>query len=203
MNVFYPRYLLLTAAMFSYSGKNQKAVDLLELAVEDDNVNIDLTNRLNMLLNLAVYYFQAEDYRLANQTLLKIQHTDKWCEKKMGMEWRFKKNLIEIIIQIELGNVEIALTRMKSIERYFSEFLEHSLYQRARIFLRLIRHVIEKPEAVKTPEFAKYVDDVVERLPGDKEDIQAMTFYCWLKSKMLGLNYYEVLVKTIEEFGGE
>jgi tetratricopeptide (TPR) repeat protein len=201
VNMFYPRYVLLTAAMLSYSGRNDKAINMLESALEEPSFKPDLTNRLNLILNLAVYHFQAEDYKMANQTLLKIQHTDKWCEKKMGMEWRFKKNLIEIIIQIELGNSEIALTRIKSMERYFSTFFQKLLYQRAKTFIRFIRFVVEKPEQVKSEAFALQVDEMIDRLPGDREDIQAMTFFCWLKSKMLGKPYYPVLIQTIKEFG--
>lgn len=200
VNQFYPKYILLKSAMLSYSGDNQAAIEALEETLEDPQIKIDTTNKLNMLLNLAVYHFQGEEYKTANRTLLRIQHTDKWCEKKMGKEWRFKKNLIEIIIQIEIGNTEIALSRIKGVERYFAEFFEQNLYQRARTFLRFIRYVVEKPENVKTKEFAEKVDEVIERLPGDQEDIQAMTFYCWLKSKMLGRPYYDTLIETIREF---
>ena len=69
--------------------------------------------------------------------------------------------------------------------------------------MRFIRAVIEKPEVVASAEFSSHVDETITRLPGDQEDIQAMTFYCWLKSKMLRMDYYEVLIATIREFGRE
>lgn len=200
VNMFYPRYILLKGAVLSYSGSNSEAIVVLEEALNDGTFKPDLINRLNVILNLAVYYFQAEDFKKANRTLLEIQHTDNWCEKKMGKEWRFKKNLIEIIIQIELGNSEIALNRIRTLERYFDEFLNQQTYQRARIFLRFIKLVVEKPEEVKSEEFTERVDQMIDRLPGDREDIQAMTFFCWLKSKMMGKAYYPVLIQTIREF---
>lgn len=200
-NRFYPKYVMLKAAVQSYSGHNQDGIDLLEQSLENEALRLDTADRLNMSLNLAVYYFQAQSYKRANQVLLNLNHTDHWMEKKMGKEWRFKKNLIEIIIQIELGNTEIALNRIRSVERYFGGFLKTDMYQRAHIFIRVIRAVLEKPEVVGTEEFAQFVDDTITRLPGDREDIQAMTFYCWLKSKMLKRDYYEVLIETIREFG--
>lgn len=198
---FYPKHVLLKAAVQSYSGNNSGAVSLLKETLDDPQLRLQTEDRLNMSLNLAVYHFQAAEYRAANRILMDIHHTDHWMEKKMGKEWRFKKNLIEIIIQVELEHTEIALNRIRSAERYFGGFLKNAMYQRAHIFMRFIRAVVEKPEVVATAEFATYVDETIVRLPGDQEDIQAMTFYCWLKSKMLKRDYYEVLIETIKGFG--
>lgn len=200
---FYPKFVLLKAAVESYSGNNSAAVRLLTETLEDSSLRLQVEDRLNMSLNLAVYHFQAADYRMANRILQDQGHTDHWMEKKMGKEWRFKKNLIEVIIQVELGHPEIALNRIRAAERYFGSFLKNAMYQRAHIFMRFIRAVIEKPEVVASAEFSNYVDETITRLPGDQEDIQAMTFYCWLKSKMLRMDYYEVLIATIREFGRE
>lgn len=198
---FYPKYVLLKSAVDSYSGDNGSALRLLQDTLEDSKIRLLIPDKLNMTLNLAVYHFQAGDFRQANQLLHGLNHTDHWMEKKMGKEWRFKKNLIEIIIQVELGNSEIALNRIRSTERYFGTFLKTDMYQRAHIFMRFIRAVIEKPEIIPTPEFASHVNETIVRLPGDQEDIQAMTFYCWLKSKMLRRDYYPVLIETLEAFG--
>jgi hypothetical protein len=200
-NRFNPRYVLLKAAVLSYSGNNHDAIELLSSTLTASSSNLNKGDWLNMILNLAVYRFQAMDFRAANRELLKIQHTDHWCEKKMGKEWRFKKNLIEIIIHVELENSEIALNRIRSIESYFTGFFENELYRRARIFMGFVKTFIEKPEVIHTAEFAEKVDQTIVRLPGDQEDIQAMTFYCWLKSKMVRKDYYEVLIETISTFG--
>jgi hypothetical protein len=200
-NRFYPKYVMLKASLLSFTEENKSAILLLESSLKGSAIKMSMGDRLNMIINLTVYQFQGENYRQANRTLINIGHTDLWLEQKMGKEWRFKKNLIEIILQIELGNTEIALTRIKTAERYFKNFLGHAAYQRAAVFLRFIKVVIERPEEVTTPEFEKIVDGVIERLPGDKEDIQAMTFYCWLKSKMLKQPYYPTLIETITTFG--
>ncbi|MCB0760778.1 MAG: hypothetical protein KDC12_04580 [Flavobacteriales bacterium] len=202
-NRFYPRVVMLDAAVYSYMQENEEAIRILQNALGDDRLNLSVEDKCNMTLNLAVYHFQAEDFRSANRVLRDMGHSDKWLENRMGVEWRFKKNLIEIIVQVEMGNSEIALSRIASMDRYFSGFFENEMYQRARIFLGLIKHVIEKPESVTTEAFSKKVDDTIIRLPGHREDIQAMTFYCWLKSKMQRRPYYPVLVETVRSFGKE
>ncbi|MFT5185642.1 MAG: hypothetical protein ACI84C_002790 [Flavobacteriales bacterium] len=200
-NRFYPRSVLLDAAVYSYMNENGKSIHILEEALTNPQLNLTVEDRCNMTLNLAVYHFQGENYREANKLLRDIGHTDKWLEKRVGIEWRFKKNLIEIIVQVEMENTEIALARISSIDRYYKSFFKNEMYQRARIFLGFIKQVIEKPDSIVTEDFAQHVNQTIVRLPGDKEDIQAITFYCWLKSKMLRKSYYPVLIETVHSFG--
>jgi hypothetical protein len=197
-SVYYPKYMALRAAIASYSGKNLEAIELMKNVLQAKHIRIPMTEKLNMQLNLAVYYFQSSEFRKALKAIIEIAHSDKWLEEKMGKEWRFKKNMIEVIIQCELGNEDVALARIRSLEKYFSTFLSHPVYQRARLFLKFIRRVISDPGLVSTPDFAEEVKEASLGWPGEKEDIQAITFFCWLKSKMLRRNYYEVLLEAMQ-----
>ncbi len=196
-SVYYPKYVALRAAIASYSGKNLEAIELMKNLLQAKHVRVPLTEKLNMQLNLAVYFFQSAEYKKALKAIMEITHSDKWIEDRMGKEWRFKKTMIELIIQCELGNDDLALTRIRSVEKYFSGFLAHPVYQRARLFLKFIRRIITNPELVTTPAFAEEVKEASLGWPGEKEDIQAITFFCWLKSKMLRRNYYEVLLEAM------
>lgn len=195
---YYPKYIALRAAIASYSGKNLEAIELMKNVLQSKYVRIPVSEKLNMQLNLAVFYFQSSDFRRAHKAILGIAHSDKWVEDKMGKEWRFKKNMIELIIQCELGNEDLALSRIRSVEKYFSAFLAHPVYQRAKLFLRFMRRMISNPEIVTTPAFAEEVKEARLGWPGEKEDIQAITFFCWMKSKMLRRDYYEVLLEAMQ-----
>jgi hypothetical protein len=196
---YFSRYILLKAAVKGYTGDTVGAAKMLSEALKSSKSRLSLSDKLNMQINLAVYHFQAESYGKAASTLLSLNHSDAWLEKKMGKEWRMKKNLIEVIIQYELGNIEWALQKIKQIEKHFSEFLEQPFYQRARIFMGFIRELITSPESISRPAFAKKVEEANLALPGDREDIQAITFFCWLKSKMVRRAYYEVLLETVND----
>ncbi len=198
LSPYYAKYFSLSAAIASYGGENQKAIDIMRKALTGNEIKISTEERLNMELNLAVYYFQSENYKTANRTIIDIGHTDGWLEKTMGKEWRFKKSMIEIIIQSELGNEDIALAKIKATEKLFRSFLSQKTYSRAHIFLRFIRRVISEPLVVTSKEFSDEVERANMGLPEDREDIQAITFFCWLKSKMLKRKYYEVLLEAIK-----
>jgi hypothetical protein len=150
-----------------------------------------------MRLNLVVFYFQSEEFKKANVEMLLINHSDTWLEKRMGKEWRFKKSMIDVILQCELGNTDLAFSRIKSMEKYFAGFFQHPAYQRALIFMQFVKTIIEQPERVAIPEFAIEVEKANMAWPDYKEDTQAITFFCWLKSKMIRQPYYEVLLQAM------
>ncbi|MFO0359847.1 MAG: hypothetical protein ACK50N_05060 [Flavobacteriales bacterium] len=191
------RAVQLRAATLTYLGRNEESITTIKSTIASKNKSITAQDLLNMHLNLAVYYFQSEDYKRAHQSIMKIGQTDTWLEKKMGKEWRFKKNMIEVIVHYELGNIDTAWNRINNMERYFEEFFKHPAYQRARIFMKFIKVLIANPERATAADFAKEVAQANMAWPDHKEDTQAMTFFCWLKSKMIRKPYYEVLLQAM------
>ena len=196
---FYPKYILLYASAKSYLGFNQESVKLIEGYILNFENRLSKRYILDLKLNLTVFYFQNQEYYKANQVLLTIHHSDKWCEKKMGKEWMLRKNLVDVINQYERENYEIALSRLNGIERSFSKLLSTTMYSRVKTFIGLIKYLINYPEEVATESFFQKVDDKIERLPTDQEDLLAMAFYCWLKAKMQKQPYYQVLVQTVND----
>jgi len=196
---YYPKYVALSAALYCFTGKNEQAIVLVKSTLQDKTLRIPLAERLNFQLNLSVFYFQSSEFKKSNRVLIDVGHSDKWLEARMGKEWRFKKNLIEVIVQFELGNHEIALKQLKSIQKYYSQFLKHPIYLRAQLFIDFVRKLILDPTIATTKEFAPEVEGARMGWPSEKEDIQAITFFCWLKSKMSGRKYYDVLLEAINE----
>lgn len=192
-----PKYLLLRAAVKSYSGFNEQAAADLEQAITDEALHLQPRDRLNLLLNLSVYYFQSSKFKEAHAALLRMNHKESWMERQLGMEWGFKKNLIEAIILVELGEDERALTRLRYIESHYRTFFSAPLYRRAGTFVGLIRRVVQDPDIVRGESFAREIEEADLGLPGDREDIQAITFFCWIKSRINGTPYYEELLRTI------
>jgi hypothetical protein len=196
--VYGVRYMLLRSAVLSYTGRNTEAIDWVKKSLADKTLLISPKEMTIMQLNLAVWHFQSKNYKKANQTILKMQHSDGWIEKHLGKEWLFKKNLIELIIQVEMGNDEITLSRIKTIEKRFAPLLHHEFYQRAGIFMGLIRYILLNPEKTRTNQFAARVEAAQLGWPEEEEDLQAMTFFCWLKARMTGRDYYELVLETLQ-----
>lgn len=194
----YSRFIQLRAATLSFSGHNDQGIEILSTALKTKDARFSLEDRLNMRLNLVVFHFQSQEFKKANVEMLRINHSDAWIEKKMGKEWRFKRSMIDVILQYELGNTEQAFGKIKVMEKYFAGFFQHPAYSRALIFMRFVKTIIEHPEKVRIPAFAEEVDQANMAWPDHKEDTQAITFFCWLKSRMINKPYYEVLLQAMQ-----
>lgn len=192
---FYPKYVMLSAANFSYLNQNNKSIDILESISSATLKKLPIEDQLNIKMNLIIYFGNAGEYKKSNKIAHSINHSDNWLTKKMGIEWVLKKNMIEIMIQYELENYEIALNRIRAFERSFAQLFKHPLYARANLFMQKVKIIINDPSIIKDKTF---VDDVINQLvkiPSEQEDLQAMAYYSWLKAKMLNKNYYEVLLE--------
>ncbi len=191
---FYPKHLMLSAANFAFMNKNDKAIELLDDIETVIYNKLTLEDQLNIKLNLAVYYGYGEHYKKCNFILQTLNHSDNWLMKKMGVEWVMKKNMIEIMIQYELENYEISLNRIRSFERNFAELFNHPLYGRANQFIQTLKTIITNPLLLKDSVFVEKVKSTLVKPDAATEDLQAMTFYAWLKAKMLNQSFYDVLL---------
>jgi hypothetical protein len=191
--VFYsPRYMQLTAAVSVFSNDLANAQSCLDELLENKRLNLEHSDRLNILINKGINHFLNNDLESSHKVLLSIYHTDKWCEKAMGKEWVLKKNLMEVILYYDMGKIEVAESRLRSIERTYSDLFRHPVYKGVKGFLSLIKFVIMNPHEARSEKFQNVVEEAIDWKPFEQEDIQAMGFYAWLKSKMQNRPVYEV-----------
>lgn len=193
-DLFYPRVALLKAANHVFTGRVHLAIRELEDFLNERSDRLSVFDILNARLNLGYYYILTGDKSATVRCSLEINHSDQWLSRKMGREWVLKKNLSELLLQYELGNYDLAANRIRSLERNFGDLLNLSVYQKVPVYLSFIKKMINDPEVVFTAKFHKEVDNSFEFLPIEKENIQEMGFYAWLKSKMTRRDFYEVLL---------
>lgn len=194
---FYPKYIMLLAANNSFSNKNKESISLLENIKPALLAKFSLEEQLNIKMNLSIYLGYSEEFKKSNFILQTLNHTDNWLITKMGIEWVLKKNMIEILMQYELENHEIALNKIRSFERNFSDLFKHPIYSRANQFMQTIKKIINNPNIVKDKDFADSVISTMVTMPSEQEDLQAMTFYSWLKSKIQNKPFYAVLLDVV------
>jgi len=194
---FYARSVMLMAAILSYSGELKEAIEVLQTAINNYPESFTTSDLAKLKLNLAIYYFQDGDISKAIRVNREIGKTDRWYEKHMGKEWVFKKSLMEIIAQIEIGNSEIALNMIRAFERRYKDMYSHPLYVRAKAFVELIRKMIQDPFNFRNEDFLRTIENQLVVVPEEQEDLQAMAFYAWIKAKVSKKEYYEVLLETV------
>lgn len=193
-NLYYKQFseklATLKALNSNFTGHHEKAITILK-EVNDDSLNVKLL--------LVMCYFQQNNFSEAYQIIKKLNHSDAWYEKKMGWVWVVKKNLIEILILTELDKLDLVLLRLQQFKRKFTAQLQNRGEDRVLTFMKLISRYYENPKVVSTKEFKGDVENSFEWLTKEQEDIFVMSFYAWLKAKMLNEDIYKITLQLVEE----
>ncbi len=152
---------------------------------------------LDISLLLVVCLFYQSRFSEAHTTLRKFEHSDDWYSKKMGWVWVLKKNMIEILVLIELDKLDMVLLKLQRFRRHFSKKLQDIGEKRVLIFVGFVEQYYENPKQVISPQFHKSVEKSFEWLGREQEDIFVLSFYAWLKAKMLGEDLYKVTLELV------
>lgn len=190
---FYARYIFLKTANDAFLGQVDRSIALTEDLIANHGGILSQRDALTARLGLSFLYFAKEAYPKANKLLLQINHSDKWFEKIMGKEWVLRKCLGELIIQYEFGNLDLALDKVKACRKSYADLLRQPVYQNVGAFLALLEQLIHQPHEVTHKAFLKKVEATLHFVPLEREDLQAISFYAWLKAKMVNRPYYQVL----------
>ena len=204
-----PRFTFLLAANYAFLRRNAESIQLLENVLREAK-SLTTTDELTLRFQLTFHYFAEGKFAKANQTLLSLGRTDHWLEQHLGLEWLLNRNIGEALIHIELDNPELALGRIKAIERTIREQFPAAPadeaagtaavpvggpYQPVLIYLGMVRALVENPVGAQAPDFANRVSHLPPFISEEREDLQVISFYSWLRARTLGRPYYEVLLE--------
>ncbi len=200
-NAFKLKYHLLLALNLNYSNNQQLAIDTLEPLSSIKYPDIE--SLLDIHLSLIVFYFQKNDFTKAHHIFSTFFHTDKWYTEKAGKEWVIKKNLIEILLHIELENIDLTESRLLSFKRNYYPYLKSINQQRVITFMEFVEAYYKNPEIVSSEVFKNKVENSFAWIETHREDIFVMSFFSWLKSKMNNTDLYQTSLNLIKQAQSE
>jgi hypothetical protein len=191
------RYTTLLALTQNFSGNWKEASILLDEIVIKNGLKHDSESGiLQAILARSVIHLQQEEHTEAKQTIAKLWQQDSAYLDSMGFEWLINKKFIEILIAIELGDSDYVDSLIASLLRKRAVYFKgaNSL---AFPFLKLIEAYHKNPEFVKTKEFESQVESTFEWKPSEEEDLFFISYYAWLKSKMIQKPVYELTLSFL------
>ena len=191
-----PRFTQLYCATRFFTGHITEAIRIADAAFMEKQ-KLRPEDVLNLKLNQAIYHFFNGDYKVAARVLMSIGHSNAWCSKVAGVEWVIKKDLLDIFIQFELGNLDIAGNRIRALLRQKQLFAALPQLERVKVFLQLVNQLVDDPEIAHTPQFYNAIEEGFNWVPIEREDLHASVYYAWLKSKMVNESAYKVLLDLI------
>lgn len=196
-NTFKLKYNLILALNLNFLNNQNEAIKILEPFLIAKHPDIE--SLLDIYLSLVMIHFQKGDFKKASKIFSKFYHTDKWYIEKVGKEWVIKKNLIEILLHIELENIDLVESRLLSFKRNYYKFLLEIKQQRVITYLNLVNEYYKTPETITSIKFKNKVEDSFEWVGGEQEDIFVISFYSWLKGKMNNTDLYQTTLTLIKQ----
>lgn len=196
-NTFSLKHQLLLALNLNFTNKQEAAITTLLPVLKKKHDDIESV--LDIHLCLIMFYFQKHEFKKALGIFSKFYHTDKWYIEKAGIDWVLKKNLTEILLHIELKNIDLVESRLLSFKRNYYQYLKDTNQQRAITFIELAMQVYRNPENITSETFRKTIKSSFEWVGSKKEDIFIMSFYAWLKSKLIKGDIYTTTLEVISD----
>lgn len=194
--VFNLRHQLLSALNLFFTGSADPAVALLRKAMTISKPSSKVEDIEDIRICLAMFLALCDNRESLKQFTL-LTRTDAWYEKKMGMLWTIRKNLMEILVQAQFSNIELAMSRLASFRRRYRKYLLKTSEERVLLFLSLVERYLLKPDVVFEQPYQKKVLNLQSGT--ENSDIFILSFFSWLIAKWKKKTAYDVVLKLIQE----
>ncbi len=195
---FLPQYILLNTLNLNYTGYAEEAIQKLETFNYNKHKE-QVSYTLDLKLSLIVFYFMQSKFKDALHILNGFYHSDHWYTEKAGMLWVIKKNLVEILVHLELDHIDLIESRVNSFRKKHRTYLQKNSDTRALEFLKLILEYYHTPEIIVKDTFKTKINKTLATTSRKQEDIFEMSFYAWLKSKAGGTKLYKTILEMVKQ----
>ncbi|WP_158827278.1 hypothetical protein [Mucilaginibacter lacusdianchii] len=193
--LFYLRYHLLSALNQFYMGSAENAIALLRESLSVTKNAYKAEDIEDIRICLAMFLALRNDRESLKQFTL-LTRTDAWYEKKMGMLWTIRKNLMEVLVQAQFGNIELAMSRLNSFRRRYKKYLLKTSEERVLLFLKLVEKHLLKPDVIFEAAYKKSVLSLLNK--AENNDIFTLSFIAWLIARWEKKTAYEVVIGVIK-----
>ena len=78
----------------------------------------------------------------------------------MGREWLVRKDMILAIVQTSLGNTELSLRIINSLEKKHGDMLKTEQYRMVEPFIRLFKNYIKNPQVVNQEDLSNFEEKI-------------------------------------------
>jgi len=194
--LFYLRYQLLSSLNLFFTGYPQDSISLLQESLSKTKSSYKPEDIEDLQMCLTMFLALCNDRGSLKQLTL-LTRSDAWYEKKMGMLWTIRKNLMEILIQAQFSNIELAVSRLNSFRRRYKKYLLKTSEQRVLSFLWLVEKYLLKPDVVFEMAYKKAVLEQLYRI--ENNDLFTLSFIAWLIALWEEKTTYNVVLKLIQE----
>ncbi|MDP9076841.1 MAG: hypothetical protein M3O71_05420 [Bacteroidota bacterium] len=194
--LFYLPHQLLSALNLFFTGFANDAIVLLQESLSNTKYRSKPEDVEDLRICLAMFLALCNERRSLKQLTL-LTRTDAWYEKKMGMLWTIRKNLMEILVHAQFSNIELAMSRLNSFRRRYKKYLLKTSEERVLLFLAMVEKYLLKPDVVFETTYRKAVLNLAGR--DENNDIFTLSFIAWLIARWEKNTAYKVVLTLIND----
>ncbi len=195
-HTFILQYTLLYCLNLNYKGEALKAITHLDNfpfhKFDEQEVYF-----LDLQLSYIVYNFQQLNLKKVKKLLNNFSRSDHWYKERLGEVWLVKKNLLELLLFIELNDIDLVTSRSDSFLKKHRHYLKNQKETRVLEFVKLALTIHKDPKIITDSKFLNKVQKMTKAETKEYEDIFDISFYAWLKSKIVGQSVYETTLTLI------
>ncbi|MFA4870080.1 MAG: hypothetical protein WC623_17910 [Pedobacter sp.] len=192
--LFYLRHQLLSALNLFFTGFADDAIALLQESLSNTKQTSKPEDIEDLRVCLTMFLALCNDRGSLKQLTL-LTRTDAWYEKRMGMLWTIRKNLMEILVHAQFSNIELAMSRLNSFQRRYKKYLLKTSEERVLSYLKLVEKYLLKPDVAFE---MTYRNKVLNQLGWvENNDIFTLSFIAWLIARWDKKTTYEVAISVI------
>jgi len=193
--LFHLRYELLSALNLYFTGSAADAIMRLQKALSGTKNKHKAEDIEDVRLCLVMFLAQSNDRQSLKQLSL-LTRTDAWYEKNMGMLWAIRKNLMEILVQAQFSNIELAMSRLTSFRRRYKNYILKTSEDRVLLFLKLVEKYLMNPKVASEATYRNAVLSLLGR--AENNDIFSLSFIAWLVARWEKKTAYEVALTLMQ-----
>ncbi|SDE02767.1 hypothetical protein SAMN05216464_103385 [Mucilaginibacter pineti] len=194
--LFYLRYQLLSALNLFYTGFADDAIALLQESLSNTKQISKPEDIEDLRICLTMFLALCNDRGSLKQLTL-LTRTDAWYEKKMGMLWTIRKNLMEILVHAQFSNIELAMSRLNSFRRRYKKYLLKTSEERVLLFLGLVEKYLLKPDVAFETTYRNAVLNQLGRI--ENNDIFTLSFIAWQIARWEKKIAYKVVLTLLQD----
>jgi len=188
--------MLLSLALY-FSGADKKAINIALTALENAKKSNQSEDLADLHSCLVLYYSQTNQSACLKH-LAQLTQTDAWYEKRLGMLWVIRKNLMEIVVHAQFQNTELALSRLVSFKRRYKQFLKASNEQKVLDYIRLLEQLLQKTDLKFHSKYQEKVMAIIETQ--SNEDIFSISFFAWIIAHWRGQNAHQITLELMQNY---
>lgn len=192
--VWKARHVNLLALNFNFSGEFNKALELINDYLANHLINE--TEKSLLGLTLFMIHFQQGNLDDAKKIKNSFKKTDAWYLKQMGNEWLFNFKAMEVLLHFDLGDDQLAESRIQSFNRKYALRLKYEKTNPIWPFLLLVKSILLDSEFLFTEKFRMKVEKSIP-WKAEGEDFFNICFYAWLKAKMTKQSVYKTTLSLL------